>query len=81
MPQKNLNNYFNDWFHVRVKLKPLVHRGDMDAWCRNISIEGVDWVKHFGDPVYRFRNEGDALLFLLKFGGEFYTPEDETNES
>jgi hypothetical protein len=53
----------------------------MDAWCRSISIEGVDWVKHFGDPVYRFRNEGDALLFLLKFGGEFYTPEDETNES
>lgn len=49
------------------------------SWCdENVGQEDIDWVSTSDTPAplwyyilhFRFKNDGDAVMFKLKFGGK-----------
>ena len=83
---RTLENYFDDWVYVVPNfdtiLKTLL-RDEINKWCdENIGIYGLDWNRSWKTPkksykskwCYMFKNEEQAMMFILMWGGEILTP-------
>lgn len=85
---KDLNTFFKDWIQVSIPRDKFVEAYD---WCQStISIRSLLWEvttihtqrEKFRAldkaPLFSFKHEKDAIMFMLKFDGHKYI-DDQTN--
>ena len=73
---KTLDSYFDDWTHVELGFSRVLVTEVRD-WCeQQFGVRGLKWDCYHKPgkrgqaallEVYRFKNEGDAVLFSLKW--------------